>query len=115
MRFAALLVLIFLGAFTGTALAADAVAASDPSLSEVTKAIFDAVMHSQWWAVAAYGVVLACIGARKFMPASWKTGTKGDIIGTATVFVLAFAGAIGTWYVGWRVPTREVVIESQPG
>ena len=22
--------------------------------------------------------------------------------------------ALGTWYVGWRVPTREVVIESQP-
>jgi len=25
------------------------------------------------------------------------------------------AGAIGTWYVGWRVPTREAVVEGRPG
>ena len=39
---------------------------------------------------------------------AWAVGVP---IGVA---ILA-AGAIGTWYVGWRVPTREVVIESQPG
>jgi hypothetical protein len=96
MRFTAFLILVLLGAFTGTALAQNAVAASDPSLSEMTKAIFDAVMHSQWWAAAAYGVILAMIGARKVMPASWKEGTKGDVVGTATAFVIAFAGAVAT-------------------
>lgn len=96
MRFTALCILILLGAFTGTALAADAVSASDPSLSETARLIFDAVMHSNWWAAAAYGVILAMIGARKLMPASWKEGVKGDVIGTAAAFVLAFAGSVAT-------------------
>jgi uncharacterized protein len=38
---------------------------------------------------------------------AWAVGVP---IGVA----ILLAGAIGTWYVGWRVPTREVVIESQP-
>lgn len=97
MRTIALLILIFLGAFTGTALAADAVGAADPSMSELMKALFDAVTASNWWAVAAIGVMLSVAGSRKFMPASWKTGTKGDIVGTATAFFMAFAGAIVTW------------------
>ncbi len=98
MRFAAILTLIFLGAFTGTALAADAVAASDPSLSETARSIFDAVMHGQWWAAAALGVIFACAAARRYvLPASWKVGTKGDVVGTAAAFVMAFAGAIATW------------------
>jgi hypothetical protein len=96
MRFTALLILIFLGVFTGTALAQNVVVASDPSATEIAKAIFDAVMHSQWWAAAAYAVIIGVIGARKIMPASWKQGTKGDIIGTASAFAIAFAGAIGT-------------------
>lgn len=96
MRFIALLVVIFLGAFTGTALAADAVSGSEPSLNEAARAIYDAVMHSQWWVVAAYGVIVAMIGARKFMPESWKTGTKGDVVGTAAAFALAFAGSIAS-------------------
>ncbi len=97
MRFAAFLILIFLGAFTGTALAADVVAASDPSLSEVAKAIFDAVMQGQWWAAASLGVIFACAAVRRYvLPASWKTGTKGDIVGTVAAFVMAFAGALAT-------------------
>ncbi len=97
MKFAALIILVFLGTFTGTALAASAVSASDPSLTDATKAVFDAVMHGQWWAAAALGVILACAAARKYMPAAWKTGTKGDIIGTTMAFVMSFAGAIATW------------------
>lgn len=97
MRFVATCILILLFAFTGTALAQTAVATSDPSLSETARMVFDAVMHSNWWAAAAYGVVLAMIGARKLMPQSWKDGWKGDLIGTASVAVIAFAGAIGTW------------------
>lgn len=94
MRFTALIILIFLAAFTGTALAADALSSTDPSYSELAKAIFDAVMNSQWWAAAATGVVLACALARKYMPAGWKTGTTGDIIGVATTFLMAFAGSL---------------------
>lgn len=98
MRFMALLVLVTLGAFTGTALAADAVSsAADPSLFDAAKAVFDAVAHGQWWAAAALAVVLAMAAARKYMPAAWKTGIKGDIIGTAGAFVMAFAGAVATW------------------
>lgn len=97
MRFVSACILILLFAFTGTALAAQAVVPDDPSLSETARLIFDAVMHSNWWAAAAYGVVLAMIGARKMMPASWKEGWKGDLIGTASVALISFAGAIGTW------------------
>jgi uncharacterized membrane protein YbaN (DUF454 family) len=35
-------------------------------------------------------------------------------VGVPIGVAILLAGAIGTWYVGWRVPTREVVIESQP-
>ncbi len=94
MRFTALLILVFLGAFTGTALAADA---ADPSLPDAARAVFDAVVHGQWWAAAAAAVVLACAAARKYMPATWKTGTKGDVIGVTTTFTMAFAGAVLAW------------------
>lgn len=92
----AALVLICLAGFTGTALAANAVSATDPSLSEAAKAIFDAVMHGNWWVAASYGVILAMIGVRKIMPEGWTVGTKGDIIGTACAFALAFAGSVAT-------------------
>ena len=35
---------------------------------------------------------------------SWALGSP---VGAA---VILGAGAVGTWYVGWRVPTREVVL-----
>ncbi len=95
MRFTALLILIFLGAFTGTALAQTA--ASSPDTTAFLQTVFDAVMHGQWWAAAAAGVVFACALARKYMPTSMTTGTKGDIIGTSMAFVMAFAGAVATW------------------
>lgn len=94
MRLIAVTILAFLFAFTGTALAAEA--ASGPSMTDATKAIFDAVVHGQWWAAAALGVVFACAATRKYLPASWTDGTKGDIIGTSMAFVMAFAGAIAT-------------------
>lgn len=97
MRFTAFLILVLIGAFTGTALAAEASATMDPSLLELARPIFDAVMQSQWWAAAALGVVMVCAVVRKYMPVAWKTGTKGDIVGTATAFTTAFAGAIATW------------------
>jgi hypothetical protein len=98
MRYLFTLFLVFIGlaGFAGSTAFAQNAAATDPSFNEVTKSIFDAVMHGQWWAAAAYGVILAMIGARKFMPESWKEGAKGDIIGTAMVFVIAVAGAVGT-------------------
>jgi hypothetical protein len=37
------------------------------------------------------------------------------ILGLPIGVAILGAGAIGTWYVGWRVPTREVVSESQLG
>jgi uncharacterized protein len=39
---------------------------------------------------------------------AWAVGVP---IGVA----ILLAGAIGTWYVGWRVPTREVVIDPRSG
>lgn len=96
MKFLASLVLLVLAAFTGTALAASA--ATDPTMSDLVKQVFDAVVHGQWWIAASAGVVLAVALGRKYMPDSWKAGVKGDIIGTATAFAVAFAGAIATTF-----------------
>jgi hypothetical protein len=35
---------------------------------------------------------------------SWALGSP------AAAAVILGAGAVGTWYVGWRVPTREAVL-----
>ena len=37
------------------------------------------------------------------------------IVGVPVGAAILVAGAIGTWYVGWRVPTREAVIDAQTG
>lgn len=87
-------ILIVLGFFTGTALAADAV--SDPNTSEVLRQIFDAVVHGQWWVAASGAVIGLCGLARKYMPESWKAGAKGDVVGIATTFGIAAAGAVIT-------------------
>lgn len=87
-------ILIFLGAFTGTALAADV--ATDPATSDVIRQIFDAVVHGQWWIAASAAVIGVCGLARKHMPDSWKDGAKGDIVGVATTFGIAAAGAVIT-------------------
>jgi len=36
-------------------------------------------------------------------------------VGVPVGVAILLAGAIGTWYVGWRVPTREVVIDTRSG
>ena len=97
MKFIASLILIFLGGFTGTALAADI--ANDPATSEALRQIFDAVVHGQWWAAAAASVIGVCAAIRRYMPESWKAGAKGDMTGVALAFATAFAGAIATWAV----------------
>ena len=97
MRFTAFLILVILAAFTGTALAAEAVTVADPSIFDAGKAVFDAVVKGQWWAAAACAVVFLMAVARKYMPASWKTGIKGDMIGVGSTFMMAFAGAVATW------------------
>lgn len=96
--FSTLVLLCFFG-FTATAFAQGAATATDDSLLDYARPLFDAIVHGQWWAAAAAGVVLACALARKYMPASWKTGIKGDLIGLATAFLMAFGGAILTWAV----------------
>jgi hypothetical protein len=99
MKFFASLILLTLFGFTATAFAQGATMPADGSILDYARPLFDAVVHGQWWAAAAAGVVLACAAARKYMPAEWKTGLKGDIVGTATAFLMAFAGAVGTWAV----------------
>lgn len=100
MRFIVALVLAFLALFTGTALAAQAAAPDQQSLLDLAKPVFDAVMHGQWWAAASLALVLAMALTRKYMPSSWKTGTKGDIVGVVTTFGMAFFGAIATTLAG---------------
>ncbi len=95
MKFFATLILIFLGCFTGTALAQTA--ATDPATSEVLRQIFEAVLHSRWWGAAAASVVGVCAAVRHYLPEDWKTSVKGDIVGVALAFVTAFAGAIANW------------------
>lgn len=86
---------LVLACFTGTALAAG-VATADPDTSEVLRQIFDAVVHGQWWVAASGAVIGLCGLARKYMPDSWKDGAKGDVVGIATTFGIAAAGAVIT-------------------
>lgn len=90
-------VLLFLVAFAGTSFAAQAAVPDSQSILDLVKPVWDAVVHGQWWLAAAGGVVMLCALARKYMPASWKEGTKGDIIGTVMAFVMAAAAMIATW------------------
>lgn len=96
MRTAAISILLLLAAFTGTSFAAQAAVTSDPSLVDLAKPVFDAIMHGQPLLAGALGIVLICGVARRYMPASWKTGVKGDIIGTALAFGMAFFGAVAS-------------------
>lgn len=93
MKFIASLILITLAAFTGTAFAADV--ANDPAAGDLIRSIFDAVVHGQWWPALCTVVVLACALEHKYAPDSWKTGVKGDIMGIATAFFMAFAASLG--------------------
>lgn len=43
-------------------------------------------------------------------------GISSAIVGSLPVaLVILAAGAVGTWYVGWRVPTRERVLAARTG
>lgn len=88
------IILAFLGTFTATAFAADAVTPVNGSLMDYAKPIFDAVMHGQLWLGASLAVVLLCAAARKYMPAKWTEGTRGDITGVGLAFLMAFASAL---------------------
>lgn len=95
MKFVASLILIFLGVFTGTAIAADV--AASPDATELLRQILDAVATGRWWAAGSAAVIGLIAVARHYMPESWKTGYKGDVVGIASAFALAFAGAIAAW------------------
>lgn len=90
----ATLILLTLFGFTATAFAAGPSAPDSESLLDLARPVFDAVMHGNYWAAASLGVVLSLSFARRYMPASWKDGIKGDIIGTAFAFGFAAFGAV---------------------
>lgn len=98
MRFIATCILLLLFAFTGSAIAAQAVdpTSGDPALLDTLRSILDAAVHGYPLLAAALGIVFLCSLARKYMPAKYTEGVKGDIIGTALAFVMAFAGASAT-------------------
>jgi uncharacterized protein len=39
--------------------------------------------------------------------------SAGLVLDGAVRWVVVAAGAVGVWYVGWRIPTREVVLAEQ--
>lgn len=94
LRTAAFSILFFLGAFTATAFAQGVV--TDGSLADLAKPVLDAVVNGHGWYAAALAVVLLCALAKRFMPASWAEGAKGDVIGVGLVFTMATAAAVGT-------------------
>jgi hypothetical protein len=97
-RFIATCILLLLFAFTGSAFAAQAFdpSSADPALLDTLRSVIDAAVHGQPLLAGALAVVLLCGVARRYMPAKWKEGIKGDIVGTALVFLMSFAGALAT-------------------
>jgi uncharacterized membrane protein YbaN (DUF454 family) len=53
--------------------------------------------------VLAIGMMLAACVLSSWALGSWPAAA-----------VILGAGAIGTWYVGWRIPTREVGVQGRP-
>jgi hypothetical protein len=96
LRTIALAILIFLGLFTATAVAAEAMTPQGGTLLDNAQPVLDAIMHGQWWLAASLMVIIACALVKKYMPAAWMEGVKGDMIGTAMVFMVAAAGAVST-------------------
>lgn len=96
MRFISMCILLLLAAFTGSAFAAQALdpTAADPALLDTLRALANAAVHKQPLLAGALSIVLLCGLARRYMPAKYKEGLKGDIIGTAIVFMMSFAGAV---------------------
>lgn len=93
MKFVASCILIFLGCFTGTALAASA--AGDPAVSDAIQSVLNAIVHGQWWPALCAAVVLLCTLEIKYAPESWKSGAKGRLVGTTIAFAASFATTLG--------------------
>ncbi|HET8619331.1 MAG TPA: YbaN family protein [Acidimicrobiales bacterium] len=54
--------------------------------------------------VLAIGMMLAACALSSWATGSWPAAA-----------VILGAGAVGTWYVGWRIPTREAVLARAAG
>lgn len=54
--------------------------------------------------VLAIGMMLAACSLSSWATGSWPAAA-----------VILGAGAVGTWYVGWRIPTREAVLARAAG
>lgn len=93
MKFIASLILIFLGCFTGVAVAADV--AADPEVGDLIQSVLSAIVHGQYWPALCAAVVLLCALEIKYAPESWKSGPKGKVIGSAVALAAAFATTLG--------------------
>jgi hypothetical protein len=106
------LAVIALLAFTGTALAAGAVAPEDGSILDLAKPVFEAVMSGQYWYAAAGALVLLVTAVRRY-GAKWfprALGWTNSSWGTPALVLLAsFGGALATAAAAGAGPSLEVL------
>lgn len=90
----AVIVSLFLAfvAFGATSFAAGAAQPEDGSLLDLTRPVYDAVMHGQWWIAAAGALVLVAAAARKYLAPryAWARSSAGSAL---IVLVGSFGGA----------------------
>lgn len=91
------LVVIALLFFGGTAFAADAVAPTDASITDLAKPVYDAFAAGHYMAAAALALVLS-VALLKRYSGTGKVGTfvHSDVGGALTTLTMAFFGAIAT-------------------
>lgn len=100
-------VLAFLAAFTGTAIAAEPLA--DGSLVDLAKPVLDAVMGGNWWLGAALALVFATTGLRRYGGARWPW-LKTDEGGTLTTLMLSLGGALATALAAGTAPSLGLLV-----
>lgn len=93
MKTVLLSVLVFLGVFGGTAAASTGVA--ETGWLELAEPVYRAILAGQYWAAAAFALVLATAGARRLL-APRVPFFRSDAGGTLLLVLGSFGGALGT-------------------
>ena len=82
--------------FTGSALAAGAVAPDDGSLLDLARPVLDAVMSGQGWMAASLALVMVVALARRYAPGAAGDFIRSDAGGAVTSLLMSFGGATAT-------------------
>lgn len=96
--------LVGIAFFAGTATAATAALPADTSISDLARPIYDAIMHGQYWAALALGLVLITAVLKRYAAPKlpWLTG---DVGAPTLVLLASFGAASATAFLAGAAPS----------